>query len=122
MKHLCYLKKLTVRYGNEVTWRPPILIWYPSTPARNVRTNILPSTKGNGQVISGFCSRPINRLNQDVVLDSLESIMSFRIHFSHRLYPSTAKYNNKNYKDRNRQMLGITRLTINNWNIILTIK
>ena len=87
-----HLYQLTGRYGNEVTCRPPTLIWYPSTPARKVRTNNFPSTKGNGQVTSGFCSRPINLLNHEVVLDSFESTLSSRIHFSHLKCSSTATY------------------------------
>lgn len=83
----------TVRYGNEVTCRPPAFMWYPSTPARIVRTNILPSTNGNGQVTSGFFARPMNLSNHENSLDSFASIISLLIHFSHRKYPSTAKDN-----------------------------
>lgn len=98
------IKLLTVRYGNDVTCRPPTLIWYPSTPARMVKINSLPSTNGNGQVTSGFCSRPMNRLNHEVVLDSFESTASSRIHFSHLLYPSTAKFTEISYNPNNAKL------------------
>lgn len=56
--------------------------------------NSLPSTKGKGQVISGFFARPMNLLNHEVVLDSLESTTSLRIHFSHLRNPSTVEIKN----------------------------
>lgn len=56
-----------------------------------VNTNNLPSTKGKGQVTSGFWARPMNRLNHVDVRDSFESTTSLRIHFSHLGNPSTVK-------------------------------
>uniref|UniRef100_A0A0A9DKF3 Uncharacterized protein n=1 Tax=Arundo donax TaxID=35708 RepID=A0A0A9DKF3_ARUDO len=64
-------------------------MWNPSTPACIVKTNSLSSTKGNGHVIAGLFARPMNLFNHEVVLDSLVSIISLRIHFSHLGNPST---------------------------------
>lgn len=72
-------------------WRPPTLIWYPSTPAWIVRTNIFPSENGNGHLISGFFARPMNLLNHELVFVSFDSTTSCQSHFSHFLSPSTAR-------------------------------
>lgn len=71
--------------------RPPTLMWYPSTPARNVKLKSLPSEKGNGHVIAGFFARPMNLCNHEVLFDAFESTLSLRTHFSHLLNPSTVQ-------------------------------
>jgi len=86
-----YIAKHTGRYGNEVTCWPPTLTWYPSTPARKVKINNLPSAKGKGHVIAGFFARPMNLCNHEVVLDPFESTISLRAHFSHLSNPSTVQ-------------------------------